>query len=59
MGARVFYRVGVRFADFISVFLKYPMKMKYFGLIGYLRKKGSTTILLPERAARSDYALHV
>ena len=24
---------GVGFADFISFFLKYPMKMKYFGLL--------------------------
>ena len=24
--------VGVHFADFIFFFLKYPMKMKYFGL---------------------------
>ena len=30
-----FYKgVGVRFADFISFFLKYSMKMKSFGLTG-------------------------
>ena len=39
IGSDVYYKEGGRFALLIlSHFLKYPMKMKYFGLMGQLRQ---------------------